>query len=375
MQRQWFMLLTTGILLGTAATGLRAGEIRIKDITDVAGVRPNFLTGMGLVVGLNGSGSKSSTTRRFAIAMLQRFGQRIDPNLRAMIDTLSTQKTDNLSVVTVTAELPPFARAGTRIDVVVSTFDDAKSLQGGTLIFTPLMGQDGLDYANASGQLSIGGFSFSGAAGSVQKNHPNVGRIPNGAIVERETPTLVGDCGVIALTLRTPDFETSRRISEKINSIVPMSSRSVDAAVVEVRIPESRRADVPSFLGMIGALTVVPDVPARVVINERTGTVVIGENVKLSRVLITHANLAVMTGETPEVSQPNPFSQGETTTVPRTKIDVVEEGAQVHDVKENVTVGELADALNSLGVSPRDMSSIFQQLKESGGLFAELEFR
>jgi flagellar P-ring protein precursor FlgI len=357
------------------ALAARGGEIRIKDITDVCGVRVNQLTGMGLVVGLNGTGSSSPTTRRFAVNMLQRFGQRFDPTIRAQLETLTTQKTNNLSVVVVTADLPAFARAGARIDVMVSAFDDAKSLQGGTLIFTPLFGVDDEVYAIASGQVSTGGFSFSGEAANVQKNHPTSGRIPNGATIELETLSPIEDCGVVRLQLRTPDFETSRRIAEKIGATLQTPARSVDSTIVEIAVPEGHRQDVPGFLGVVGSLTVVPDVPARVVINERTGTVIIGQNVKLAGVLITHANLAVITGETPVVSQPAPFSDGETVEVPRTEINVTEEPARVNLVPETITVGDLAQALNSLGVSPRDLSSIFQQLKESGALFAELEFK
>ncbi len=352
-----------------------AADVRIKDITNVGGVRQNQLTGMGLVVGLNGTGGTTPITRRFAINMLQRFGQRSDPTLRALLETNTQQKTDNISVVVVTAELPAFAREGSRIDVFVSAFDDAESLQGGTLIMTPLLGADGQAYAVASGAVSIGGFSFSGEAASVQKNHPTTGRIPNGAIVELETPTPIGAFGLVTLHLKTPDFETARRITDAINVFTAGCARTVDAAVVEVAVPPEYQTDVPGFLGSIGNLTVTPDVPARVVINERTGTVIVGDQVRLSRVLITHANLAVITAETPQVSQPAPFSDGQTTTVPRTEISVQEEEARVNVIEETATVSDLAAALNSLGVSPRDLSAIFQMLKESGSLHAELEFR
>lgn len=365
-------------LLGAfaAATApLSAAETRIKDITDVVGVRSNPLTGMGLVVGLSGTGSNSPTTRRFAQNMLQRFGLRADPDQRIRIETDTNQKTKNLSVVVVTAELPAFARQGSEIDVIVSAFDDATSLQGGTLIMTPLLGADGVVYAVASGPVSIGGFSFSGQAATVQKNHPTVGRIPNGAIVEQELPDVVGCRGLVQLQLKSPDFETARRIAEQIMLRSPVSARVVDAAVVEVQIPHNLQHDVPGVLGIIGGLTVVPDVRARVVINERTGTVIVGRDVRISGVLITHANLAVLTTEAPQVSQPPPFSQGETTTVPRTQLDVVEQRAPVTLVPDSTSVGDLANVLNALGVAPRDLSAIFQQLKESGSLHADLEFK
>ncbi|MFV0445131.1 MAG: flagellar basal body P-ring protein FlgI [Planctomycetaceae bacterium] len=370
---RWFWIMLTWLscipALGDAA------DVRIKDITDVGGVRSNQLTGMGLVVGLNGTGGKSASTRKFAINLLQRFGQRTDPNLRALLDNNTQIKTASMSVVVVTAELPAFARAGSRLDVTVSTFDDATSLMGGVLIMTPLLGADGEAYAVASGPVSTGGFSFEGQAASVQQNHPTTGRVPNGAIVELETPTPLGQCGRLTLQLKQPDFETARRITESINQQLPAAARAVDAAVVEVHVPLNYQPDLPGLIGVLGGLTVQPDVPARVVVNERTGTVIIGEQVRLSRVLITHANLAIITGEQPQVSQPAPFSQGETTVVPRTDIEVREGESRVNVVDEFVTVGDLAQALNALGVSPRDLSSIFQQLKESGALHAELQFK
>lgn len=350
-------------------------EVRIKDITDIDGVRPNQLTGMGLVVGLNGTGSKSPVTRQFAVNMLQRFGQRAEPDLRERLATDTTQKTDNLSVVTVTANLPAFARKGSKIDVVVAAFDDAKSLQGGILIMTPLFAADGNVYAVASGPLSIGGFSFSGEAASVQKNHPNTGRIPSGATVEMETCTELATDGVLRLVLKSPDFETARRIALAINQEQPGSAGAADSSVVSIRIPPEFHRREAEFAGLVGGLHVIPDNRARVVINERTGTVIIGENVKVSRVLITHSNLAVTTTESPEVSQPQPFSDGETVVVPRTQLGVTEEKAPVTFVDETVTIGDLARALNALGVTPRDLGSILQQLKEAGSLHADLEFK
>lgn len=367
-------LLIAFILLGKSA-GLFAAETRIKDITDVVGVRSNPLTGMGLVVGLAGTGSNSPTTRRFAQNMLQRFGLRADPEARARIENDTNLKTKNLSVVVVTAELPPFARAGSNVDVLVSAFDDATSLQGGTLILTPLLGADGQVYAVASGAVSIGGFSFGGQASNVQKNHPTVGRIPNGATIEQEIIDPVGRDGRVQLQLKSPDFETARRITEQILLRSPAGARVVDAGLVEVDVPPALRQDVSGFLGLLGGLTVQPDMPARVVINERTGTIIVGKDVRLSGVLIAHANLAVMTTEQPLVSQPAPFAEGETTVVPRTQVDVLEQRTPVLAVPDSASVGDLAHMLNVLGVAPRDMSSIFQQLKESGSLHAELEFR
>lgn len=366
------------LMLACAAAPARAGGtlVRIKDITTVEGDRINQLTGIGLVTGLNGTGGRSPVTRQFALNLLQHFGQRFDPLLRANLRNDAKDRTDNLSVVTVTADLPPGKRRGEQIDVVVAAFDDAKSLQGGTLILTPLFAVNGEVYAVAAGPLTVGGFSFDADAASVQKNHPTTGRIPNGATVELETCSTVGADGRVRLLLRQPDYETARRIALAINAEHPGAAMQRGAAAVELLVPPPFQQEIDAFIGLVGELRVAPDVKAIVVINERTGTVVIGENVKLSRVLITHANLAIMTSETPEVSQPLPFSDGETTVVPRSQVDVVEEGGMpVTLIDEQATVGDLARALNALGVTPRDLSSIFQMLKESGALHAELQIK
>ena len=350
-------------------------EVRIRDLTEVEGVRTNQLVGLGLVTGLNGTGGKSPITRQLALNLIQRYGLRVDPEIRARLRNDTSEKTDNLSVVTVTADLPAFARNGQTIDVLVSTFDDAKNLAGGQLIMTAMKGVDGEIYAVASGAISTGGFAFSGDAAGAQKNHPTTGRIPNGATIERETCTPIGQNGVVRMLLRQSDFETARRIALAINTEYPAVARAIDSTTIEINVPTLHTDDVPAFIGRVGNLKVIPDRPARVVINERTGTVIIGENVRLARVLITHANLSIMTAETPEVSQPNPFSQGQTTVVPRTQMDVLEEKAFVNEIDRQSTVGDLATALNALGVTPRDLSSIFQQLKESGALHAELLFK
>ncbi|TWT43016.1 Flagellar P-ring protein precursor [Thalassoglobus neptunius] len=373
-KRQLFFVL---ILLHTAqfSTDVDASEVRIQDITTIQGVQRNQLVGMGLVTGLDGTGGRSPVTRRFALNMLQRFGVRSDPSLRSIIERDTAQRTDNISVVTVTADLSSLDKQGSQIDVLVSAFDDAESLQGGQLIMTPLFGADGEVYAIASGPLSIGGFSFSGQGASVQKNHPTTGRIPNGAVVEMGVGSGVGCGGRVRLLLTDPSLETARRISDVINQKFPQSTIVGDAGSVEIWVPESFHGAIPEFLAIVEMMTVIPDVPARVVINERTGTIIVGEHVKLSKVLITHANLAVSTAESPEVSQPAPFSDGVTAIVPRTDIVVEEEDATIAVLEESVTVGELAQALNALGVAPRDLSSIFQMLKESGSLHAQLLFK
>ena len=368
------MLRLTLILVLGGPAFCRA-DVRVKDITTVSGVRANQLVGMGLVTGLNGTGGKNPETRQFAVNMLQRFGLRADPTIRAQLRNDSKLKTASLSVVVVTADLPAFAKKGSTLDVTVSTFDDASSLQGGQLIMTPLMGVDGEVYAVASGPVSIGGFSFEGDAGSVQKNHPTTGRLAGGATVEKETCSPVGEDGFVSLLLLEPDYETASRIGQAINIVYPEAARVTDAGTVEVMVPIQHEGDVPTFLSLIGQMPVRPDIKAKVVINERTGTVVIGAKVKLSPVLITHANLAVITSEAPVVSQPAPFSEGETAIVPRTDLEVIEEKSPVTVIDETATVGDLARALNALGVTPRDLSSIFQQLKAAGALHAELEFK
>lgn len=351
------------------------GLVRIKDVTELLGDRVNQLTGLGLVSGLNNTGGQSPITRQLALVFEQRLGQRASPAVRVGLDTDITRLTNSLSAVTVTAKLPAFAKEGSEIDVVVAVWDDASSLQGGNLLMTPLYGVDGEVYAVASGPVSIGGFSFSGQAGAVTQNHPTTGRIPDGATIERETCTNIGKDGRIQLLLANPDYETAARIAEAINVLAPRTAAAMDPGTVDVLIPDAYRSQPSLWVGRVGNLLVSPDTTARVVINERTGTVVIGENVRLSRVLITHANLTVTLAEAPQVSQPNAFSDGQTVVVPRTQLEVSEDGIPVTEVDQNVTVGDLAFALNALGVAPRDLSSIFQQLKESGSLHADLEFK
>ncbi len=352
-------------------------DVRIKDITYIEGQRVNRFTGMGLVSGLNGTGGKNPATRQFALNMLERFDQRADPNLRARIRTDALDKTDNLAVVTVTAEVAiSDHRIGNRVDVIVSTFDDASSLQGGILIATPLYGYDGEVYAVAGGPISIGGFSFSGDAASVQVNHPTTGRISGGATIERSIcKEPFAKQGRFVLNLHDPDLQNSTRIASAIDQFWPHAARVISDESVEIFVPREYAQATEHFAALIESIRIRPDVEAKVVINERTGTVVIGDNVRLSPVAITHANLAVITGDSPTVSQPAPFSEGATVVVPRTDISVSEEQRAVNVFESTVTVGELARALNSLGVTPRDLSSIFQLLKSSGALHAKLEFQ
>ena len=356
-------------------TDCAPAEVRIKDVTRVVGRQTNALEGIGLVVGLNGTGGSTADTRRFAINLLQRFGSRSDPATRATIANNTQIKTDNLSVVVVTATLPEEQAIGDMIDVTVSAFDDAESLQGGVLIYTPLMGVDGEVYAVAQGPLTIGGFTAGGNAASVQKNHPTTGRIPNGATIEKTLGSKLVCNGRVYFSLFDPNFLTASRIAEAVNVRYPLSAKVENPRMVSIIVPARSLYDPNPFIAEIESLLIVPDTEARVVINERTGTVVIGENVRLSRVLINHGNLAIITAESPIASQPAPFSEGETTVLPRTQVDVIEERQPVRLIDETTTVGDLAQALNALGVTPRDLSAIFQQLKEAGALHAELQYR
>ncbi len=348
--------------------------VRIKDITTIRGEHPNAISGFGLVTGLAGTGGTSPITKQFAIQLLQKMGNRADPTLRENIQR-SQEKTDNISVVRVQIVMPPHAKKGQKLDVLVSAFDNAKSLNGGVLQETVLDGVDGIVYAIADGPLSLNGGDFGGAAAKVIKNHPTTGRIPMGAVVEAEIPCRIFEGDVFRFQLRSPQFATAQRMSEAINQYSPGSSAILDPATVAVRIPASALADPFRFIAECQELMVEPSNIARVIINERTGTIIFGAHVKLSQVAITHGNLIVSTVETPEVSQPNAFSQGTTTVVPGTTVDVVEQQAVINVVDSNVTVSDLATSLNALGVSPRDLSSIFQMLKESGALHAELELK
>ncbi len=363
MRRGELYSITVALLLGLAVAPSARAQVRIKDIVDVEGVRANQLFGLGLVVGLDGTGGQSDFTRQLAVEMLRRLN---------FVTDISAFDSKTVAAVMVTADLPPFATEGTRIDVTVSAIDDTKSLQGGILLLTPLRGADGEVYAVAQGPLSVGGFVISGQAATAQKNHPTVGRIPNGAIVERTVPASFVHRGFIRLLLRTPDPATAHAMARAINQKFPKTAVALDPATVQVTVPNDALDDPVGFLSAIGELRVNPDVPARVVINERTGTIVAGQNVAISAVAVAHANLAIVTSETPEVSQPAPFGQGDTVVVPRTQVDVTEEGGVLRALGPAVTVGDLARALNALGVTPRDIIAIFQALKEAGALHAEL---
>lgn len=346
-----------------------ADGVRVKDITQVAGERGNQLRGLGLVIGLDGTGGRSLATQQMAVDMLQKLN--VTDKTVTELKNDPVFKSNNIAMVMVTAELPPFARRGSAIDVTVASLD-AQSLQGGVLLPTPIDGLDGETYAVAQGSLTIGGFGVAGEAAKAQKNQLNVGRIPDGATVEREALGEFHCNGLVRLLLRSPDHSTSRAIARGINKLFPKSAGARDAGTVQVLIPEDRMDDVVGFIGEIGLVEVAPDSPARVVINERTGTIVAGEQVKIATVAISHGSLHMTTTETAQVSQPLPFSNGQTVVVPRTTVDAEEEGGKMVVVERAATVADVARALNALGATPRDLISIFQNLKQSGALHAEL---
>jgi len=358
-------LLVAAAVLAGASPALASS--RIKDIVEFEGVRRNQLIGYGIVVGLNGTGDSlrnSPFTRQSLEAMLERLG----------VNTRDAQmNTKNAAAVMITAELPAFAATGSRIDVSVSALGDAKSLLGGTLLVTPLLGADGMAYAVAQGTVQTGAVSAQGASGSaVIKGVPTSGRIASGAIVEREVAFAMGQMQQLRLTLRNPDFTTSRRIAEAINSRHPGTAYSENPTTVVLRAPPG--ADLVSFVTAIESMTVDVDAPAKVVIDEVNGVIVMGDAVRVSTVAIAQGNLTIRVQETPEVSQPAPFSRGQTTVVPQSTVDVDEQtGRQLLMVRSGVSLQTLVNGLNALGVSPRDMISILQAIKAAGALQAEIE--
>ncbi|WP_374373461.1 flagellar basal body P-ring protein FlgI [Dongia sp.] len=344
---------------------------RIKDIAEFEGVRENQLVGYGLVVGLDGTGDdvkkKSPFTRESLIGMLERLGVKVN---QANADL----ETKNVAAVMVTATLPAFSRQGAEIDVTVSSLGDASSLQGGTLLATPMLGADGEIYAVGQGQITIGGFKAQGEAETIVRGVPTSGRITRGGIVEREVPFALSQLQMIKVALRNPDFTTARRIADAINEFVGGGTAyAMDPGTVQLSL-SNYAGDPTALLTDIEQLPIVPDQQARVVIDENTGVVVIGQNVRISKVAIAQGNLTIRITETPQVSQPSPFSNtGVTTVVPRTNIDVEEDAdRQLAILEDSVTLEELVAGLNSLGVGPRDLISILQSIKSAGALQADI---
>lgn len=359
--------LLLALALAAAAAQPALAQSRIKDITSVEGVRANQLIGYGLVVGLNGTGDSlrnSPFTRQSLEAMMEQMGVNIrDANTN----------TKNVAAVMVTAELPPFATPGSRIDVTVSTMGDARSLLGGTLLVTALHGADGQVYAVSQGTVQTGAVSAQGQSGSsVSRGVPTAGRIAGGAVVERETGFQLASMPVVRLALRNPDFTTAQRIAQAVNAVHPGTAVAENGTVVAVRAPQGR--DMASFLTAIENLTVPVDAPARVIIDEVNGVIVMGEAVRVSTVAIAQGNLTIRVQENPAVSQPEPFSRGETVVVPQSEVSVEEEtGRRFVTVQSGVSLSDLVNGLNALGVTPRDMISILQAIRAAGALQADIE--
>jgi flagellar P-ring protein precursor FlgI len=351
------------ILCGPADAGSR-----VKDLTDIEGIRDNQLIGYGLVVGLNATGdslNNSPFTRQSLQAMLERLGV----NIRG-----AQLRTGNVAAVMVTANLPAFATQGTRVDVVVSALGDAKSLQGGTLLVTPLLGADGNVYAVAQGTVAVAGFQAEGDAAKVVRGVPTVGRISNGALVEREIDFALNRMTTVRLALRNPDLTTAKRIAGAINDFIGGdAAETIDRATVALTVPSKFQGNIVALLSEIEPLQVEPDQPAKVVIDERSGIIVLGRDVRVATVAVAQGNLTVTISEAPVVSQPAPFSQGQTRVVPRSRVSVQEEGHKLGIVNEGVSLRELVDGLNALGVGPRDLISILQAIKAAGAIQAEIE--
>ena len=363
----WYLLIA--LLLGTPS-GFAVG-VRVKDLTLVAGARDNQLVGYGLVTGLAGDGDKNPVYTVQSVAnMLLRFGVNIPA---------ATIQAKNVAVVMVTADIPAFLKSGTRLDVTVSSFGDAKSLQGGVLLQTPLVGADGKVYAVAQGALSLGGFAAGtegGGGASVQKNHPTTAQIINGALIEREIPATIVRNNFVELLLREPDFTSAARLAAAINEKFAESAEALDSTSVRVKLPTGEETLPVEFIARLQAIEVTPDTPARIIINERTGTIVATSRIKISSCAVSHGNLTITIASTLDVSQPNPFNEsGRTVVTPSTDTKVQESKGALVALPELPTVEKVAAALNALGVTPRDMMAIFQAMKQAGALQAELLIR
>lgn len=358
------------VICGSGLNPAYGTSSRIKDIADFEGIRDNQLVGYGLVVGLNGTGDtlgNAPFTEQSLEAMLERFGVNVrDGRVR----------TENVAAVIVTANLPPFARPGSRLDVSVSALGDAESLFGGTLLVTPLVGADGEVYAVAQGPVAIGGFTAAGNAANVTKNVPTVGRIASGGIIERETGFELAQLDQLRISLRNPDLTTSRRVSQTINAALGVSAaHPLDPTTVVLSVPKDQRTNMVGLLSQIEQLRVDTDQAARVLIDEKAGIIVMGQDVRIDPVAIAQGNLTVRITETQQVSQPNAFAaQGNTEVVDRTELEIDEgEGKKLVVLKTGVSLQDLVDGLNALGIGPRDMISILQAIKAAGAMQAEIE--
>lgn len=366
----WGVAMVAAIVaaLGAVMPVTAGAEVRVKDIAKVQGVRENELFGYGLVVGLNGTGDRAQVTFTIqaVVSMLKKLG------ITVPAERLTLK---NVAAVMVTAKLPPFAKVGSTLDVTVSSVGDATNLQGGTLLITPLQAADSQVYAVAQGPMSIGGFNYEGGGTGekVQKNHPTVGRVPNGAIVERELATDFLKAQALSLILNNPDFTTALRMAQAVGKSLGAETRAKDAATVEIRVPDSYLSNPVELIATVENVSLVPDMPAKVVVNERTGTIIMGSQVRISTVAVAHGNLSIQIRSELLVSQPAPFSEGKTTVVPRTEVDVREDRTRLSVVSEGVGIGDVVRALNALAVTPRDMISLLQAIKAAGALQGELE--
>lgn len=368
--KAFFMMLALCVATMLTSSMAYAAPSRIKDIVDIEGVRDNVLVGYGLVVGLNGTGdslSNAPMTRQSLTAMLERLGVNIKGE---------NINTGNVAAVMVTAKLPPFTNQGSTIDVQVSTLGDATSLQGGTLIVTPLLAADGQVYAVAQGAVMTSGFTIVGDAASVTQNIPTAARIPNGAIVEREIGFDFTKLNELRLALRNPDFTTARRVATVINRYAkaPIAAAQNPTSIL-LKKPEDYQKSIVDLITDIEVLEVTPDLPAKIIVDERSGVIVIGENVRISTVAVAQGNLTVKITEDPQVSQPTPLSQGgQTTVVPRSNITyTTQQDAKMAVMPSGVTLQELVTSLNALGVGPRDVITILQAVKAAGAIQAEIE--
>lgn len=378
----FFIVLLVSFILPSAGH-----TARIKDISSIKGIRQNQLLGYGLIIGLNGTGDKGGTkfTIQGLVNMLEHMGVHVDPD---------EVKVKNVAAVVVSAKLPPFARVGKKIDVILSSIGDAKSLQGGTLLLTPLKGVDGKVYALAQGPVSIGGYSAGGeAGGGVTKNHPTVGRISGGASIEKEIPLSIMSKNEMTIILNNPDFNTADRAANAINLRFGENvAKPIDSGTLTFRIPEKFEDKVVNLIAQIGEIQVEPDSIAKVIVNEKTGTVVVGENVRIQKVAVAHGNLSIHIKENKNVSQPLPFAPsgggaapqqmaggtvvapgGSTVVTPESQVSVAEEDNRLLLIPQGNTIGELVNALNAIGVTPRDLITILQAIKAAGALQGELE--
>ncbi len=340
---------------------------RLKDVAEVEGVRSNKLIGYGLVIGLNKTGDGNSVrfTRNSITNMLENMGVTVDPK---------DVKSGNVASVMVTAELPPFSHQGFTIDATVSSLGDAKSLQGGTLIMTPLKGPDGKIYAVAQGAVSIGGFSAESGGDSFTKNHTTVGIVPDGAIVEREIPYSFNDQQQITLNMHSADFSSVEHAADAINmELGEVVASAADSRTINVKVPQDYRGNLVGLMARIENVDVPTDTSAKVVLNERTGTVIMGNNVRISTIAISHGNLHVKIRTTANASQPGAFSGGDTVVTQQSSIQAMEENRRLFVVEAGATIGDLVQALNAVGVTPRDLISILQSIKSAGALHAKLE--